>query len=79
MITELGAAEYRYTLNINKILGDEHSALRTRYRLPIIMSETVRARAHHLLHNVQRIAILGPLGMEAREGNRLGVAANLTV
>lgn len=62
--TSLGATEYRYELSINEVVGDEHSAARTSYRLPITMSEAVRARAEHLLVDGQRIAVLGPLGME---------------
>jgi hypothetical protein len=64
VFTSLGAAEYRYELSVNEVVGDEHSAARTSYRLPITMSEAVRARAEHLLVDGQRIAILGPLGME---------------
>lgn len=64
IFTELGAAEYRYELSINEVVGDEQSAARTSYRLPITMSDAVRARAEHLLVDGQRIALLGPLGME---------------
>ncbi|GAB4444150.1 MAG: hypothetical protein OHK0015_45160 [Chloroflexi bacterium OHK40] len=64
IFTELGTAEYRYELSINEIVGDEQSAARTSYRLPITMSDAVRARAEHLLVDGQRIALLGPLGME---------------
>ena len=64
VFTDLGAAEYRYELSINEVVGDEQSAARTSYRLPITMSDAVRARAEHLLVDGQRIALLGPLGME---------------
>jgi hypothetical protein len=64
IFTELGAAEYRYELSINEVVGDAQSAARTSYRLPITMSDAVRARAEHLLIDGQRIALLGPLGME---------------
>jgi hypothetical protein len=65
IFTELGAAEYRYELSINEVVGDAQSAARTSYRLPITMSDAVRMRAQHLLVDGQRIAVLGPLGMEA--------------
>ncbi|PDW05072.1 hypothetical protein [Candidatus Viridilinea mediisalina] len=64
IFTELGAAEYRYELSINEVVGDGQSAARASYRLPITMSDAVRSRAEHLLVDGQRIAILGPLGME---------------
>jgi len=64
IFTDLGAAEYRYELSINEVVGDEQSAARTSYRLPITMSDAVRARAEHLPIDGQRIALLGPLGME---------------
>jgi hypothetical protein len=64
VFTPLGATEYRYELSINEVVGDEYSAARTSYRLPITMSDAVRARAEHLLVDGQRIAVLGPLGME---------------
>ena len=64
VFTDLGAAEYRYELSINEVVGDEQSAARTSYCLPITMSDAVRARAEHLLADGQRIALLGPLGME---------------
>ncbi|PDW01139.1 hypothetical protein [Candidatus Chloroploca asiatica] len=64
IFTELGAAEYRYELSIHEVVGDAQGAARASYRLPITMSDAVRARAEHLLVDGQRIAILGPLGME---------------
>jgi|GEM_PF-4234471 hypothetical protein len=64
IFTDLGAAEYRYELSINEVVGDAQSAARSSYRLLITMSDAVRARAEHLLVDGQRIALLGPLGME---------------
>ena len=64
IFAELGAAEYRYELSINEVVGDEQSAARTSYRLPITMSDALRTRYEHLLVDGQRIALLGPLGME---------------
>ena len=64
VITSLGAVEYRYELSINEVIGDEHGAARTSYHLPITMSDAVCSRYGHLLQDGQRIALLGPLGME---------------
>ena len=64
VVTNLGAVEYRYELSINEVIGDETGAARTSYHLPITMSDAVRSRYQHLLQDGQRIALLGPLGME---------------
>lgn len=44
VFTDLGAAEYRYELSINEIMGDEQRAARSSYRLPISISDLPRAR-----------------------------------
>lgn len=62
--TRLGAVEYRYELQINEVVGDDTAAARSSYSLPISMSDAVRTRYEHLLVDGQRIALLGPLGME---------------
>lgn len=42
IFTNRGAAEYRYELSINEVVGDAQSMTQSSYRLPIIMSNTVR-------------------------------------
>ena len=64
VVTNFGAIEYRYELSINEVIGDEHGASRTSYHLPITMSDAVRSHYGHLLQDGQRIALLGPLGLE---------------
>lgn len=62
--TRLGATEFRYELHINEVVGDDTGAARASYSLPITMSDAVRTRYEHLLVDGQRVALLGPLGME---------------
>jgi len=64
VITPLGATEYRYELSIHEVMGTDQSAEYLGYRLPLSMTDAVRARAQHLLRDGQRVALLGPLGME---------------
>lgn len=45
VFTNLGAAEYRYELSINEVVGDAHGAARTSYRLPIALRAD--AERHH--------------------------------
>ncbi len=62
--TRLGATEYRYELQINEVVGDDTAVARSSYSLPMTMSDAVRTRYEHLLVDGQRVALLGPLGME---------------
>lgn len=73
-ITELGVPEYKYELAINEILGDESLAEHTSYRLPLTMTDAVRAKAQDLLISGTRVALLGPIGMEEYYDDRFRVA-----